>query len=78
MQPATQQAREDYLPDAVQVLFIGESPPAGGTFFYRANSGLYRATREAFAAGGFPATDGDFLRAFSVPAAIWRTWPWNR
>jgi hypothetical protein len=30
------------------VLFVGESPPAGGAFFYRANSKLYDATREAF------------------------------
>lgn len=32
------------------MLFVGESPPAGGTFFYRANSLLYEATREAFQA----------------------------
>jgi hypothetical protein len=47
------------------VLFLGESPPAGGTFFYYANSKLYDATREAFEAG-IPAlrrTD-DFLDAF--------------
>jgi hypothetical protein len=30
------------------VLFVGESSPSGGTHFYRANSGLFRATREAF------------------------------
>jgi hypothetical protein len=30
------------------VLFVGESSPAGGTHFYRADSNLYRATREAF------------------------------
>jgi hypothetical protein len=35
-------------PAEVRVLFIAESPPAGGTFFYRANSKLYYATREAF------------------------------
>jgi hypothetical protein len=32
-------------------LFVGESSPAGGTHFYRANSNLYRATREAFGSG---------------------------
>jgi hypothetical protein len=32
----------------VSVLFVGESPPAGGTFFYLANSKLYDATKEAF------------------------------
>lgn len=46
------------------MLFIGESPPAGGTFFYYANSNLYRATREAFATGARTFRDGDFLRFF--------------
>ena len=64
MPSSTQQTREDYLPDAVQVLFIGESPPAGGTFFYYANSNLYRATREAFATGARAFRDDDFLRSF--------------
>lgn len=64
MPSVTQQTREDYFPDAVQVLFIGESPPAGGTFFYYANSNLFRATRDAFAAAGYAVQDGDFLRAY--------------
>ena len=29
--------RKKYQPNKIQVLFIGESPPAGGTFFYLAN-----------------------------------------
>jgi hypothetical protein len=60
-----ERTRRRYRPDEVRVLFIGESPPAGGTFFYYANSKLYDATREAFEAG-IPAlrrTD-DFLDAF--------------
>jgi hypothetical protein len=40
--------RRQFLPDNVSLLFIGESPPAGGTFFYLANSKLYEATKEAF------------------------------
>ena len=61
---STQQTREDHFPDAGRVLFIGESPPAGGTFFYNANSNLYRATRDAFAAGARTFRDRDFLRSF--------------
>lgn len=38
-----------YKPEAVKVLFVGESSPAQGTHFYRANSNLFRATRAAFA-----------------------------
>lgn len=30
------------------MLFIGESPPASGRFFYSGNSGLYRAVRDVF------------------------------
>jgi hypothetical protein len=42
--------RTRYRPERVEILFVGESSPAQGTHFYRANSNLYRATRAAFAA----------------------------
>ena len=45
---ATESARRRYKPDVITVLFIGESPPSGGTFFYFCNSKLYRATERAF------------------------------
>jgi len=35
-------------PRRVGVLFVGEAPPDSGRFFYQADSGLYRAIREAF------------------------------
>ena len=41
--------RAQFKPEKVKWLFVGESSPAGGTHFYRANSNLFRATREAFA-----------------------------
>jgi hypothetical protein len=37
-----------FKPARVRVLFVGESAPAGGTFFYFANSNLYEYTRKAF------------------------------
>jgi len=38
-----------YPPDGkVKFLFVGESPPYGGKFFYNANTGLYKYTKEAF------------------------------
>jgi hypothetical protein len=46
--PDTEILRREFIPDRITVLFVGESPPAGGTFFYRANSLLYDATKEAF------------------------------
>jgi hypothetical protein len=46
-------------------LFVGESAPAGGTFFYAADSTLYREMRAAFAAA-LPQTfgSGAFLETF--------------
>jgi hypothetical protein len=40
--------RRRFQPERVRVLFVGESPPAGGAFFYAGTSGLFRATRDAF------------------------------
>ena len=42
--------RARFKPEPIRILFVGESPPAGGTFFYYENSNLYRYTEEAFAA----------------------------
>ena len=61
----TEVLRQQFRPKRVSVLFVGESPPAGGTFFYRANSLLYEATREAFnAAVPDLVRDGGFLDRF--------------
>jgi hypothetical protein len=40
--------RQSYRPDDIRVLFVGESPPAGGTFFYKVDSNLARYTQQAF------------------------------
>jgi hypothetical protein len=40
--------RQRYRPKKIDVLLVGESRPAGGRFFYLANSHLFYATREAF------------------------------
>jgi hypothetical protein len=41
--------RARYRPRQIRLLLVGESAPAGGTFFYAENSTLYFETREAFA-----------------------------
>jgi predicted HTH domain antitoxin len=59
--------RAQSRPRSVSTLFVGESSPAGGTHFYRADSNLFRATREAFvqAFGDAAIPDGPrFLRTF--------------
>lgn len=43
-----EQLRHRYKPVNIRVLFVGESPPAGGTFFYKADSNLYHFTQRAF------------------------------
>ena len=56
--------RKRYRPDRVEFLFVGESPPASGRFFYQADSGLYRAVRETFLRA-FPRLEKtDFLDSF--------------
>jgi len=50
---ARERLRRRYRPDRVRILFVGESPPASGRFFYQADSGLYRAVRDTFLAA-FP------------------------
>jgi hypothetical protein len=40
--------RRTYRPDRITTLFVGESAPHGGTFFYDQNSGLFREMRKAF------------------------------
>ena len=65
----TQTLRSRYRPRHVRVLLVGESPPVGGTFFYAANSNLYRYTRQAFVCAferEWPTDESflDFLRKF--------------
>ncbi len=57
--------RRRYRPDDMVVLLVGESAPAGGTFFYQGDSTLFTATREAFerAFGSMPVGEG-FLGRF--------------
>jgi hypothetical protein len=63
--PATKEKlRRSFKPKQVTVLFIGEAPPASGKFFYEANSGLYRAMHEAFAAAFPKILHMDFLKTF--------------
>jgi hypothetical protein len=61
---AQDRLRRRYRPATVKILFVGESAPASGRFFYQADSGLYRAMREAFVAV-FPGLQAaNFLDAF--------------
>ena len=48
------------------MLFVGESPPASGRFFYRGDSGLYRAMRDAFRTVEPSISDTNFLDSFQA------------
>ncbi len=61
-----EELRLSFRPDRVRVLFIGESPPASGRFFYARDSGLYRAMREAFQLADASIGDENFLAAFQA------------
>jgi hypothetical protein len=40
--------RKSFYPDCITTLFVGESAPASGRFFYSGNSSLFRAMKRAF------------------------------
>jgi hypothetical protein len=59
---AIESLRARYRPSCVQVLFVGEAPPANGTFFYDGNTQMFRYVRDALSGHfGHPA---DFLAEF--------------
>jgi hypothetical protein len=63
---AREKLRRRFLPSELRLLLIGESPPASGRFFYQQDSGLYRATREAFQIGDRSVSDTNFLEIFQA------------
>ncbi len=58
--------RRSFRPTDVTLLFIGESPPASGRFFYRGDSGLYRAMRDTFRVVDPSIGDARFLAVFQA------------
>lgn len=61
---ARERLRKHYRPDPVRILFVGESPPASGRFFYQADSGLYRAVRDTFLTAFPTVKKAEFLDSF--------------
>ena len=61
---ARERLRRSYRPGRTKILFVGEAPPASGRFFYKGDSGLYRAVRQAFIDAHPSITDADFLKTF--------------
>jgi hypothetical protein len=65
MTAAFEEIRQRYQPEKVQILFITEAIQPGKVFFYRKNSNVFRAVKEAFAQvfGEFT-DDEEFLKLF--------------
>ncbi|KJS29363.1 MAG: hypothetical protein VR64_21340 [Desulfatitalea sp. BRH_c12] len=58
--------RMQYRPSILRILFVGESAPAKGSFFYDGGCNFTRHTRSAFeiVRGRSFASDGEFLSVF--------------
>jgi hypothetical protein len=63
---AREKLRRSFQPSRVRLLFVGESPPASGRFFYQRDSGLYRAMRDAFRQVDPSIHDENFLPRFQA------------
>jgi hypothetical protein len=55
--------REQYRPERILTLFVGESAPHSGNFFYLGNTALKRHMQKAMEAAGLGGS-GDFLERF--------------
>jgi hypothetical protein len=56
--------RRSFRPKQITTLFVGESPPHGGTFFYKRDSLLYHRMKESFG------ETSNFLPAFQAKGFI--------
>jgi hypothetical protein len=65
MTEAMNQIRQQYQPENIKILFVEEAVQPGNIFFYRKNSNVFRAVKEAFSQvfGGFKG-DEEFLVFF--------------
>jgi hypothetical protein len=63
--------RLKYRPRDIRMLLVGESRPAGGTFFYLANSNLFFATREAFIAAHGSMPPGEEFLSYLSEHGVW-------
>lgn len=69
---AYERLRQQYRPqERIRLLLVGESRPAGGSFFYLANSNLFRATLEAWQAAFGPMPEGESLLSRLQSEGVW-------
>ncbi|HUG94869.1 MAG TPA: hypothetical protein VMK30_01865 [Pleomorphomonadaceae bacterium] len=66
-----EELRARYRPPEVRLLLVGESRPAGGAFFYRADSRLFFAVREAFGRALGPVPAGEAFLTFFQRHGAW-------
>jgi predicted transcriptional regulator len=66
-----EELRQRYRPPRIRLLLVGESRPAGGRFFYLANSNLYYATLDAWQNGPGPVASGETFLDTLKAEGIW-------
>ena len=55
--------RQSFRPEEIRILFVGESPPVGGTFFYCGNSQMFNNMNRVIGGHLFESTN-NFLINF--------------
>ena len=73
----TEAVRARYRPNRIATLFVGESPPASGKFFYYENTALARNVKAVVTAPSFAATIIS-LSGSRRTAGISMTLSWSR
>jgi hypothetical protein len=63
--------RQQSRPERIRLLLVGESRPAAGSFFYLANSTLYRATLEAWQTAFGPMPENSSFLGRLQAQGIW-------
>lgn len=67
--------RSTFRPDRIDVLFVGESAPTAGTFFYKGDSSAFREMRKAFSRHLLVSLDAtNFLTGSRKGTAFSTTW----
>ena len=66
-----EELRDRFRPEPIDTLLVGESRPAGGTFFYLANSNLFYATHDAFQRAQGPMPPGEAFLSYLRDNGVW-------
>ena len=72
-----EQIRRHFRPDQIRLLFVGESPPDSGKFFYSGNSQMAHYMKRVLGRELFRGAK-DFFAEFKASGCYSMTWFWRR